>query len=152
MGTGSSGLMQPLWAPQPNIYNSGITRGGEQKLVGIQMVLLRLIGAATKLLTTYTRPPRAVWGITKIHHTRNTSYEIWEIGQDLKGRDNKDTSNKEIEFKWSPIFRSRWCCWLNQFNVESCEEGKGSKEDHECFQFTKNKHDLKTVSSIESAE
>ena len=45
MGTGSSGLMQPLWGPQPNIYNSGITRGGlDQKLLGIQMVLLRLIG------------------------------------------------------------------------------------------------------------
>ena len=28
MATGSSALMQPLWAPQPNIYNSGITRGG----------------------------------------------------------------------------------------------------------------------------
>ena len=25
-----SGLMQPLWAPQPNIYNSGITRGGPE--------------------------------------------------------------------------------------------------------------------------
>ena len=61
MADGSSGLMQPLWAPQPNIYNSGITRGGEQKLVGIQMVLLRLIGAppiATKLSTTDNPPSR----------------------------------------------------------------------------------------------
>ena len=30
MATGSSALMQPLWAPQPNIYNSGITRGGPE--------------------------------------------------------------------------------------------------------------------------
>ena len=30
MADGSSGLMQPLWAPQPNIYNSGITRGGPE--------------------------------------------------------------------------------------------------------------------------
>ena len=38
------------------------------------MVLLRLIGAATKLLTTYTRPPRAL-------------------------RDNKDTPNKKYIFQ-----------------------------------------------------
>ena len=30
MAARSSGLMQPLWAPQPNIYNSGITRGGPE--------------------------------------------------------------------------------------------------------------------------
>ena len=76
MADASSGLMQPLWAPQPNIYNSGITRGGglgDQKLVGIQMVLLRLIGAATKLLTTYR-----TLSDNKDTQTRNTYCKIIE--------------------------------------------------------------------------
>ena len=65
------------------------------------MVLLRLIGAATKLLTTYTRPPRA---LRDNKDTPNKKYILRDlrIGQDLKGRDNKDTSNKEIEFIMVP--------------------------------------------------
>ena len=112
MADASSGLMQPLWAPQPNIYNSGITRGGRtrrpeaggdpngsitanrgsyQTIDNIDtpneksrsekyrlhkqrnMVLLRLIGVATKLLTTYR-----TLSDNKDTQTRNTYCKIIE--------------------------------------------------------------------------
>ena len=60
MGTGSSGLMQPLWALQPNIYNSGITRGriGPEAAGDPNGSITANRGSSspTKLLTTYSRP------------------------------------------------------------------------------------------------